>query len=228
MNHPNQVDTLFIWSRKQYKIGEDFGLMESGNPIENDEPQNTLQLVKVSKTLALGRKGSYQQWMDAGYAIFSEEGPAGIQVERLARELDRNKSGFYHFFGDRENFFELLMKEHLGRLDLLSFQIRGIKNFDPEYIQLLMANREIVLFQMQLVRNRENPLFGNTMEQFSVRVTSAVLPVWSNYLGTSPAISGKLWGIIRDTFYSRVTSDNFNFDWISELSREVKNLVNKD
>lgn len=187
-----------------------------------------MQLVKASKDLELGRKGSYQQWMDTGYAVFSEEGPFGIQIERLARELGKNKSGFYHFFGDRENFIELLMKEHLGRLDLLSYQIRRIKHFDPEYLDFLMANRETVLFQMQLVRNRENPLFGNTMEQFSARVTSAVLPVWSNYLGTSVTVSGKLWGIIRDTFYSRVTSDSFNFEWMSELSKEVKNLIKKD
>ncbi|OOG76545.1 TetR/AcrR family transcriptional regulator [Algoriphagus sp. A40] len=187
-----------------------------------------MQLVKVSKALELGRKGSYQIWMDAGYAIFSEEGPSGIQVERLARDLDKNKSGFYHFFGDKEAFFELLMKEHLGRLDLLSYQIRRIKDFDPEYIQFLMENRETVLFQIQLVRHRENPLFAKTMNQFSERATAAVLPVWSSYLGTSVTISGKLWGIIRDTFYSRVTPDNFNFEWMSELSREVKNLIKKE
>lgn len=186
-----------------------------------------MEFEKDSKKAELGRKGSYQIWMNAGYAVFSEEGPSGIQVERLARDLDKNKSGFYHFFEDREKFFELLMKEHLGRLDLLSFQIRRIKSFDPEYIQFLMENRETVLFQMQLVRNRENPLFGITMEQFSARVTSAVLPVWSNYLGTSVTVSGKLWGIIRDTFYSRVTPDNFNFEWMSELSKEVKKLICK-
>lgn len=187
-----------------------------------------MELEKSSKTEELGRKGSYQIWMDAGYEIFAEEGPSGVQVERLARELDKNKSGFYHFFGDKETFFELMMKEHLGRLDLLSYQIRRIKEFDPEYLDFLMANRSTVLFQMQLVRNRETPLFATTMEQFSVRVTAAILPVWSNYLGTTVTVSGKLWGIIRDTFYSRVTPDNFNFEWMSELSKEVRKLVKKD
>lgn len=187
-----------------------------------------MEFDKASKTVELGRKGSYQLWIDAGYFIFSEEGPSGIQVERIARDLDRNKSGFYHFFGDRENYLELLMKEHLGRLDLLSYQIRQIKQFDPEYLDFLMRNRDTVLFQMQLVRNRENPLFGRTLEQFSVRITAAILPIWSSYLGTTVTVSGKLWGIIRDTFYSRVTPDNFNFEWMSELSMEVRNLVRKE
>lgn len=187
-----------------------------------------VELERMSNDEKFGGKGNYQIWIDAGYSIFAEEGPSGIQVERIARELGKYKSGFHPFFGDREKYFELLMKEHLGRLDLLSFQIRKIKQFDPEYLHFLMANREAVLFQMQLVRNRENPLFATTLEQFSLRITSAVLPVWSNYLGTNVAVSGKLWGIIRDTFYSRVTPDNFNFEWMYKLSNEVKNLIKKD
>lgn len=187
-----------------------------------------MEFDKASKTVELGKNGSCQIWMDAGFEIFSEEGPSGIQVEGIAKKLNRNKSEFYHFFGDKETFIELLMKEHLGRLDMLSYQIRRIKHFDPEYLDFLMANRETVLFQMQLVRNRENTLFAFTLEQFSKRITAAVLPVWSNYLGTTVTISGKLWGIIRDTFYSRVTAENFNFDWMSELSNEVRNLIKKD
>jgi hypothetical protein len=43
-------------------------------------------------------KKTIQGWLDVGYKIFAHEGPEGIQVERLARILGVNKSGFYHFF----------------------------------------------------------------------------------------------------------------------------------
>lgn len=173
-------------------------------------------------------KESFQIWLEEGYAIFSEEGPSGIQIGRIAKNLGQSSSGIHHIFGDMDTFLELLMKMHLSRLDMLSYQIRQIKHFDPEFLNFLMANRETVLFQMQLVQNRENPLFSATLEQFSNRITAGVLPVWSNYLGTTVTVSAKLWGIIRETFYSRVRGDNFNFEWMTELSKEVRNLVRKE
>ena len=43
-------------------------------------------------------------WTEEGYRLFAKEGLDGIQVERLARILSLNKSGFYHYFGDLEGF----------------------------------------------------------------------------------------------------------------------------
>ncbi len=62
----------------------------------------------VSKT------DSFANWLNLGYELFSEEGHEGLQVERLSRILGKNKSGFYHFFGNRETFLESLMKMHLA------------------------------------------------------------------------------------------------------------------
>jgi AcrR family transcriptional regulator len=44
-------------------------------------------------------------WIKAGYKLLGTEGMDGIKVERLARILDLNKSGFYHYFGTME-FYE--------------------------------------------------------------------------------------------------------------------------
>jgi AcrR family transcriptional regulator len=43
-------------------------------------------------------------WTEVGYALFAEEGLDGIQVERLARILKLNKSGFYHYFRDLDGY----------------------------------------------------------------------------------------------------------------------------
>ena len=51
-------------------------------------------------------------WTEVGYDLFAHEGLDGIQVERLARILQLNKSGFYHYFGDLEGFCMELFALH--------------------------------------------------------------------------------------------------------------------
>src|SRR5690606_3593500 len=175
---------------------------------------------------AHGKKGSIETWMDAGYGIFSSEGPASIQVERLARCLNRNKSGFYYFFKDREVFLESLMDEHLRRLNSMTLQIRQIRHFDPEYLEFLIQHKEAFFFQIQLMKNRETGLFSSVLDIFNQRICAAVIPVWSDYLDASIEVADKLWGMTRDSMYCRATAANFNFSWLRELAGEARLIVN--
>lgn len=54
-----------------------------------------------------------QPWITQGYATFAAEGPAGLKVERLAKNIGKNKSSFYHHFADLEIFTTILLKVHL-------------------------------------------------------------------------------------------------------------------
>mgnify|MGYP006182290595 CR=1 FL=1 len=54
-----------------------------------------MEIEIVRKAGDQNKRGSLQSWIEEGYSIFSSEGPASIQVERVARNLKKNKSGFY-------------------------------------------------------------------------------------------------------------------------------------
>ena len=58
-------------------------------------------------------------WTEVGYNLFAEEGIEGIQVERLARILQLNKSGFYHYFGDIDGYCEELINLHKKKLTFI-------------------------------------------------------------------------------------------------------------
>ena len=45
-------------------------------------------------------------WLEVGYAIFSNEGPKGLKIEVLAREVGKSKSSFYHCFADLDIFID--------------------------------------------------------------------------------------------------------------------------
>ena len=57
-------------------------------------------------------KETINRWIEAGYEIFAHEGPEGVQIEKLARKVGLNKSGFYHYFSDRDVFFTRLLEYH--------------------------------------------------------------------------------------------------------------------
>lgn len=65
----------------------------------------------------MGKTNNASVWTEGGYKIFANEGTEGIQVERLARILNLNNSGFYHYFGDLKSFIDELLKLHEKKAD---------------------------------------------------------------------------------------------------------------
>jgi len=81
-------------------------------------------------------------WIESGYNQFASEGLEGIQVERLARITGLNKSGFYHYFGDRETYLEKLMAHHLQ----IAVQMAG----DLKQVQRLYVEaRDIIQYAIE-------------------------------------------------------------------------------
>lgn len=170
-------------------------------------------------------KETRKSWIDLGYKLFSEEGHEGLQVERLSRILGKNKSGFYHYFGEKDAFLMALMAEHLERAHAYSEQLKQIQNFDPEYIQLMVRNKTGILFQMQLIGNREIKLFIETAMKVNELILPVMAPIFGRYLGVSSAEGGKFWVLMRDSFHSRVTSKTFSEEWISAFTADLRDTL---
>jgi AcrR family transcriptional regulator len=56
-----------------------------------------------------------EKWIHEGYSMLAKEGPNCIQIERLARNIGTNKSSFYHYFVDRDIFFDELIQHHIKK-----------------------------------------------------------------------------------------------------------------
>ncbi|GAB3226605.1 TetR/AcrR family transcriptional regulator [Algoriphagus aestuariicola] len=166
-----------------------------------------------------GKRGSIQNWIDKGYGIFASEGLSSIQIERIARSMKKNKSGFYYFFKDRESFIDALMSEHLSRLDSLTYQIREASDFQPDFF---LDHKEVFFFQIQLVKNREVELFDEVLNHFNTRIAAAIIPIWSDYLESSIEVADKLWGLTRDAIFCRARQESFTQDWLLGLMAEAK------
>jgi AcrR family transcriptional regulator len=77
---------------------------------------------------------AYNKWIETGYNLFAHQGIDCVNIERLAKTLGLNKSGFYHYFQDRDSFLEQLMLHHTDMADLIIRDLRSVKQFDPGFI----------------------------------------------------------------------------------------------
>lgn len=58
-------------------------------------------MVMASATRAPTSRLAADDWADAAYARFREDGLSGVRVEAIARDLGTTKGSFYHHFSDR-------------------------------------------------------------------------------------------------------------------------------
>ncbi|MEP5763543.1 MAG: TetR/AcrR family transcriptional regulator [Halieaceae bacterium] len=59
---------------------------------------------------ALKKRVSRDQWLSKGLELFALNGAEGLRVEKLARELNISKSGFYCHFKDREELLDHILQ----------------------------------------------------------------------------------------------------------------------
>jgi AcrR family transcriptional regulator len=177
----------------------------------------------------MSEPNAQKKWIETGYELFAEEGPEGIQVERLARMLSLNKSGFYHYFGDMESFSKQLIGHHYRMFDLFLDDVAVCENVDPEYAHVLLKHKVMVMAQMHLVRNKSNPMFYGAHKELDDKVSRAVIRIWAEHtdIHNNPDLVFQYHAIIRDMFYSRITWENFTYDYLHQLAEESKDIVAK-
>lgn len=168
-------------------------------------------------------------WVEKGYTLFAEEGLDGIQVERLARMVARNKSGFYHYFSDLEGFCEELIKLHEQKTDDFVKDVLGAKTLDPDFFLVLSKHAYMVMFQVQLTRNKRSFLFFEASKEVDEKVNFAVYRMWSDYLGVhnNADLATRYFSLIRDMFYTRISFQNFNYPFLQSIAVEAKGLFNQ-
>ncbi len=172
----------------------------------------------------MAKKNNSSLWIEEGYKLYAEEGLEGIQIERLARITNLNKSGFYHYFGDLDGYCIALIGLHEKVARNFLDELQEIKTIDPDFFHLLVQYKVPVMFQMQINRNRKHELFFKVAEQIEKTEDAILQPLWIDYLGVKdkPDLAMRYFGIVRDMFYTRITFKNFDYPFLENLVTEAK------
>lgn len=174
----------------------------------------------------MNRSNSYNIWIVKGYELLAREGPEGLQVERLARILDFNKSGFYHYFGNQSTYIQHLMQHHLKNVDLMVEAVHSMPQFMPGFAQLLADFSLSILTQKQLQRSRHIPLFAKTYDEVNKKIDPKILSLWANFIEIpdNPTLALRYLEFVRDLFYARVTSTTLTFEFVYNFIIESKEI----
>jgi AcrR family transcriptional regulator len=166
-------------------------------------------------------------WIEAGYELFAREGHDGLIIEKLARQLGRNKSGLYHHFGDLEIYFSELIKHHFAVIENFCQEASKLQNFNPDYFKLLIKYKTSSLVQMQLRRRMDIPLYKETFNKVRKKTEKIILPLWSSYIHITdnPSLSQQLWDIQRDLFFMRVNLDSLDLEFLQQLTGDFLKIV---
>jgi AcrR family transcriptional regulator len=170
-----------------------------------------------------------QKWIETGYEMFALTGPKDFNVEKLAGKLGLNKSGFYHYFVDRETFFDELMKYHKQMGEQFAGEVAKLENFDPGYFNLLLKYKSGIFVQMYLRKNMNNPLFRECYDKVWKLNDSKQIPLWAKYLGISGnhELASELMEIARDMVYTRLSMDMLKLDDLAIMFGGIKKIVEK-
>lgn len=167
-------------------------------------------------------------WIEAGYRIFAFKGPGAVKIELLAREVGISKSSFYHHFADLGIFNEKMMALHIMRGSQIAAQAKLCKSFDPDFLKLLAANSEDLLFNRQLRIHRNNIAYQLCFERANAMVETAILDVWAATIGLSEHkhIARNVFNVMSDIFYNRVTHETISYEWMQEFLTGIYAFLN--
>jgi AcrR family transcriptional regulator len=171
---------------------------------------------------------SHLKWLVSGYEMFALNGPDNFKVEKLANQIGMNKSGFYHYFIDREYFFEEMMLYHSQIGENFANELSLLKDFLPGYPQLLCKYKTGFLIQIQLRTHFENPLFRKYYLIVKERNDKYQIPLWAKYLNLKDLqLAADLFAILTDLMVVRADAKKINFDLLVDIIERVKISVDK-
>lgn len=177
----------------------------------------------------MSKHNSMHTWIEAGYDQFVAEGLEGIQVERLARITGLNKSGYYHYFGDRDTFLEKLMEHHRQLAISYMNELKQIRQFDPEYMELLIKYAKPLMFTNQLVRNREVKLLADTHRLINDMLDPVLSKLFADFIGFQDHLefSTKYYNQVRYMFHAQITPERMNFPFLRDFMYEAKEVIQR-
>ena len=165
-------------------------------------------------------------WLETGYTCFAHEGPKGLKVERLSKEVGKNKSSFYHLFADLEVFTESLLEFHLSRAKYISSKESIAKN-EEELISIILEHKTDLLFNRQLRIHRSNQEFRRYLDHIMHFSVQGLLPVWKNIIALSEhgTLAQMVLHLSLENFYLQITEETLNREWLREYFAGIRKMV---
>lgn len=167
-------------------------------------------------------------WIKEGYQILALDGFEGIKIERLARTLHLNKSGFYHYFGRMKTYVDSLLEYHIRGANKIARDIQRCKSIDPDLLKLIVRHRTFFLVESHLLVKSIPTHGAKNFGEAGKIIIEQFLKLWKKET-TVPEdsdVARRYLDILRHFFYARINPTNINYEFLHQLAVETKDVLN--
>jgi len=173
------------------------------------------------------KKDKTLPWIVLAYEQIAQQGFNSIKIEALAKQLNKNKSSFYHYFGDLDCFKLTLLDYHIEQATILSEKIGQCERIKPDILDLFLAHKTDIFFHKQLRIKREQAVFKQCYEQAFKRVEETMLSKWILFLQLNQKhfFAKAFLHLIADNFLLRITEQHYNYEWLDNYIEELRYLI---
>jgi hypothetical protein len=121
----------------------------------------------------------------------------------------------------------MLMKHHVEEAFLMSKDLNQIQHFDPEFVEVLIKYSKPVMVHNQLVRNRHHQLMVKTYHAVNAFIDPINIRLFADFIGFKDHLefSSKYYEQVRDMFYSQISYDKMNTDFLSGFVYQAKQVI---
>lgn len=164
-------------------------------------------------------------WIEKAYRTFAYEGPGGLKVERLAKEVGKNKSSFYHHFVDLPLFTDSLLEYHLAQAKIIAHKEAEAANI-PDLISVLTEHKVDLLFNRQLRIHRSNRAFATSFEKTNALTGPAIIKLLAEWLELqhNSYLAELVLRLSLENFYLQITDETLNESWLTNYFQELRTL----
>jgi len=155
--------------------------------------------------------------------MVSKDGFNSLNIEHIARSLKKNKSSFYHYFGDMETFQTELFNHHHRQAEVFSNRIVECELIRPDLINLFIDFKYDLFFHRQLRINRDKLIFKNCFEKAYNIIETSLIHKWIDFLELheNKMFATSFLNIIIENFFLRITEESFNSQWLNQYLDEI-------
>ena len=169
------------------------------------------------------------QWLEVGYQMVALNGFNSLNIESIARKLNKNKSSFYHYFGDLELFEAELLEMHTQKAIPFAEELKACEKIKPDAMNVFVEHKMDLLFHKQLRINRENPTHKMCFEKAYNSTEAVFIEKWSDFLGLNEQqfFAQTFLQLVSENFLLQITENTINLSWLNNYLEEIQNLLNR-
>lgn len=166
-------------------------------------------------------------WIIKGYETFAISGSNGLVIEKIAREVSKSKSSFYHLFADMDIFLDQLLRHHLDKSSIIALKEKKAENINPDLINILIEHKIDLLFNRQLRINSNKPNFKETLFKSTQIIGSYFIKLWlkDSKLNLTQKQAESIFELALENFFLKINEENINKEWLKSYFDNLKKIT---